>query len=182
VRPPVPADGGSWVTATGADHARTKRSDRETPPASRPHSPQRYGCNRPPQLFSWRLSATGACHMMMAAAKDFIYLGGKHPATHALNRESTHYPIVHLTAERGWLVRLGGQNDPLYCSLRDGPVAHLAAHAASSQMPSSSAYALSTSKQAISKSCSKQADAKGLHGKARRAFRAKCKRHGGKPT
>jgi hypothetical protein len=49
---------------------------------------------------------------------------------------------------------------------------------------SSSAYALfgRSSKQAISKECSKQADAKGLHGKARKTFRAKCKRHGGKPT
>jgi hypothetical protein len=46
-----------------------------------------------------------------------------------------------------------------------------------------SAFALfGRSKQAISKSCSQQADAKGLHGKARKAFRAKCKRHGGKLT
>jgi hypothetical protein len=50
---------------------------------------------------------------------------------------------------------------------------------------SSSAFALfgkSTSKEAISKACSEQANAKGLHGKARKAFRAKCKRHGGKLT
>jgi psiF repeat len=48
---------------------------------------------------------------------------------------------------------------------------------------STSALALfGSSKQAISKACSKQADAKGLHGKARKAFRAKCKRHGGKTT
>jgi hypothetical protein len=33
---------------------------------------------------------------------------------------------------------------------------------------------------AISMECSKQADAKGLHGKARKAFRAKCKRDGAK--
>jgi hypothetical protein len=61
----------------------------------------------------------------------------------------------------------------------------IAADAASSQTPPSSAYALfgrSTSKQAISKACSDQANAKGLHGKARKSFRAKCKRHGGKPT
>jgi psiF repeat len=61
----------------------------------------------------------------------------------------------------------------------------VAADAASSQTPPSSAYALfgrSTSKQAISKACSDQANAKGLHGKARKSFRAKCKRHGGKPT
>jgi hypothetical protein len=35
-------------------------------------------------------------------------------------------------------------------------------------------------KQAISKACSDQANAKGLHGKARKKFRAKCKHHGGK--
>jgi hypothetical protein len=33
---------------------------------------------------------------------------------------------------------------------------------------------------AISLECSKQADAKGLHGKARKTFRAKCKRQGTK--
>jgi hypothetical protein len=37
-------------------------------------------------------------------------------------------------------------------------------------------------KQAISKACSDQANAKGLHGKARKSFRAKCKRRGGKPV
>jgi hypothetical protein len=50
---------------------------------------------------------------------------------------------------------------------------------------SSSAFALfgrSSSKQAISKACSDQANAKGLHGKARKSFRAKCKRRGGKPN
>jgi hypothetical protein len=50
-----------------------------------------------------------------------------------------------------------------------------------SQNPASAAL-FGRSKQAISKSCSQQADAKGLHGKARKAFRAKCKRHGGKPS
>jgi len=34
-------------------------------------------------------------------------------------------------------------------------------------------------KRAISLSCSQQADAKGLHGKARKAFRSQCKRSGG---
>jgi predicted outer membrane protein len=33
---------------------------------------------------------------------------------------------------------------------------------------------------AISIECSKQADAKGLHGEARRTFRSKCKREAGK--
>jgi len=36
-------------------------------------------------------------------------------------------------------------------------------------------------KAAISKACSQQANAKGLHGKARKKFRAACKRRGGKP-
>jgi len=36
-------------------------------------------------------------------------------------------------------------------------------------------------KSAISKSCSDQANAKGLHGKARKKFRSACKRAGGKP-
>ena len=56
--------------------------------------------------------------------------------------------------------------------------------AADAASPSGSAYALfgGSSKQAISKACSDQANAKGLHGKARKTFRAKCKRHGGKPT
>jgi hypothetical protein len=35
-------------------------------------------------------------------------------------------------------------------------------------------------KQAISKACSDQATAKGLHGKPRKAFRSKCKKNGGK--
>jgi psiF repeat len=35
-------------------------------------------------------------------------------------------------------------------------------------------------KKAISKSCTDQANAKGLHGKARRKFRSECKRVGGK--
>ena len=39
--------------------------------------------------------------------------------------------------------------------------------------------ATSADKRAISLSCSQQADAKGLHGKARKAFRSKCKRRGG---
>jgi hypothetical protein len=33
--------------------------------------------------------------------------------------------------------------------------------------------------RAISLSCSQQANAKGLHGKARKAFRSQCKRRGG---
>jgi hypothetical protein len=40
--------------------------------------------------------------------------------------------------------------------------------------------ASATDKQAISKACSDQANAKGLHGKERRKFRSDCKRRGGK--
>jgi hypothetical protein len=36
-------------------------------------------------------------------------------------------------------------------------------------------------KQAISKSCTDQANAKGLHGKERKKFRSECKRSAGKP-
>ena len=39
---------------------------------------------------------------------------------------------------------------------------------------------MSAEKKAISKSCSDQANAKGLHGKERKHFRRECKRHGGK--
>jgi psiF repeat len=50
-----------------------------------------------------------------------------------------------------------------------------------------SAYAQSptpsaTDKKAISKACTEQADAKNLHGKARKKFRSDCKAHGGKPS
>ena len=38
-----------------------------------------------------------------------------------------------------------------------------------------------TDKQAVSKACSDQANAKGLHGKERKKFRAACKRRGGAP-
>ena len=39
-----------------------------------------------------------------------------------------------------------------------------------------------TDKQAVSKECSQQADAKGLKGKARKKFRSACKKNGGKPS
>ncbi|HET7019984.1 MAG TPA: PsiF family protein [Xanthobacteraceae bacterium] len=38
----------------------------------------------------------------------------------------------------------------------------------------------SPDKEAISKACSDQANAKGLHGKARKKFRSECKRASGK--
>ena len=37
-------------------------------------------------------------------------------------------------------------------------------------------------KKAISKSCSDQANAKGLHGKARKKFRSTCKHNGGQAS
>src|SRR5215472_15415940 len=46
---------------------------------------------------------------------------------------------------------------------------------------SSSATKMSKAdKEAISKACSEQANAQGLHGKARKTFRSKCKRTQGK--
>jgi hypothetical protein len=36
-------------------------------------------------------------------------------------------------------------------------------------------------KKAIAKACSDQANAKGLHGRARRKFRAACRKNGGTP-
>ena len=39
-----------------------------------------------------------------------------------------------------------------------------------------------TDKKAVSKACSDQANAQGLHGKARKKFRSECKHNGGKPS
>jgi psiF repeat len=50
------------------------------------------------------------------------------------------------------------------------PAGQAAAHAKMSQ----------DDKKAISKSCSDQANTKGLHGKARKKFRSACKQGGGK--
>jgi hypothetical protein len=47
--------------------------------------------------------------------------------------------------------------------------------------PAASAPA-ATDKKAISKSCSDQANAKSLHGKARKKFRSDCKHNGGKAS
>lgn len=46
--------------------------------------------------------------------------------------------------------------------------------------PPAAAPAADATRQAVSKSCSQQADAQGLHGKARKTFREKCKRSGGR--
>jgi hypothetical protein len=55
----------------------------------------------------------------------------------------------------------------------------IGAGAALAQNPPRS-VAGASNKQAISKACSDLANAKNLHGKERKKFRAKCKRHGGK--
>jgi hypothetical protein len=60
----------------------------------------------------------------------------------------------------------------------------IATAVASAQTPSPSAAAPAaspTDKQAISKTCSDQANAKSLHGKARKKFRSECKKRGGTP-
>jgi psiF repeat len=48
--------------------------------------------------------------------------------------------------------------------------------------PAPTAKPADTDKKAISKACSDQATAKGLHGKERKAFRSECKKNGGKPA
>ncbi|MGO9361049.1 MAG: PsiF family protein [Xanthobacteraceae bacterium] len=51
---------------------------------------------------------------------------------------------------------------------------------AAAQSPAAQPAGRDANKQAVSKSCSQQADAQGLHGKARKTFREKCKRGGGR--
>ena len=59
----------------------------------------------------------------------------------------------------------------------------IGAGAAMAQTPASPAAKLSPDeKKAISKSCSDQATAKGLHGKERKKFRSECKKNAGKPS
>jgi hypothetical protein len=53
--------------------------------------------------------------------------------------------------------------------------------AAFAQAPAAPAKMTPEQKQAISKSCSDQANAKGLHGKERKKFRSECKHNAGKP-
>jgi hypothetical protein len=52
---------------------------------------------------------------------------------------------------------------------------------ASAQTPPPSGTPNPTDKLAVSKACSQQADAQGLHGKARKKFRSACKKRGGAP-
>ena len=56
----------------------------------------------------------------------------------------------------------------------------IGAGAALAQTPTPTPRPASPDKQAISKACSDQANAKGLHGKERKKFRSACKRKGGK--
>ena len=46
--------------------------------------------------------------------------------------------------------------------------------------PAAPAKTSASNKMAISKSCTDQANAKGLHGRARKKFRSACKKAGGK--
>lgn len=64
---------------------------------------------------------------------------------------------------------------------QDKPPAAGSPPAAASQPPATTAPAMSASeKAAIAKSCTDQANAKNLHGKARKKFRSACKKAGGK--
>ena len=62
-----------------------------------------------------------------------------------------------------------------------GPALAQTSTPAPSAAPAATAPA-STDKKAISKSCSDQANAQGLHGKARKKFRSACKHNGGKAS
>jgi psiF repeat len=66
-------------------------------------------------------------------------------------------------------------------SIAIGAGAAFAQAPATSTAPAAPA-ASATDKNAISKSCSDQANAKGLHGKERKKFRSECKKNGGKAS
>jgi hypothetical protein len=51
---------------------------------------------------------------------------------------------------------------------------------ATSDKPAATSKMMSPEKKAISKTCSDKANAKGLHGDARKKFRSACKKAGGK--
>ncbi len=68
----------------------------------------------------------------------------------------------------------------LVFSLAIGAGAALAQSPPATDQAPAAAPAAGMDKKAISKACSDQANAKGLHGKERKKFRAECKRHGGK--
>ena len=56
------------------------------------------------------------------------------------------------------------------------------AASAPAAQPAAPAKMMPDDKKAISKSCTDQANAKGLHGKARKKFRSDCKKNGGKAS
>ena len=60
-------------------------------------------------------------------------------------------------------------------------IALTVAGASAQTLPPPTGTPSATDKAAISKACSDQANAKGLHGKARKKFRAECKKRGGAP-
>ncbi len=71
----------------------------------------------------------------------------------------------------------------LFLAIGAGPA--LAQTSTPAPAPAASAPAAApaaSDKKAISKSCSDQANAKGLHGKARKKFRSDCKHNGGKAS
>jgi hypothetical protein len=56
------------------------------------------------------------------------------------------------------------------------------APAPAASAPAPAAAPATSDKKAVSKACSDQANAKGLHGKARKKFRSDCKHNGGKAS
>jgi hypothetical protein len=68
------------------------------------------------------------------------------------------------------------------CVVLIGSSAAFAQQPAPTTKPAAAAAAkpTDTDKKAVSKACSDQATAKGLHGKERKTFRSECKRNGGK--
>jgi hypothetical protein len=66
-------------------------------------------------------------------------------------------------------------------ALAQAPAPAPAPSTAPAAQPAAPAKLTADQKKAISKSCSDQATAKGLHGKARKKFRLECKKNGGNP-
>ena len=64
-------------------------------------------------------------------------------------------------------------------ALAQAPAPAPAPSTAPAAAPAAPAKMTADQKKAISKSCSDQATAKGLHGKERKKFRAECKKNGG---
>jgi hypothetical protein len=66
--------------------------------------------------------------------------------------------------------------------LAGGAMAQTSGSAPAPAATAPAAPSAATDKKAISKSCTDQANAKGLHGKARKKFRSDCKKNGGKAS